>query len=715
MTIFYFMCFFALTFCLDSKIDNDKILKIKHENKSYDLIEFIEDNKKKLNSMHAQHKAVMVLGMSGTGKSTLINYLNDIPLVCIWKGNWVLDLLSKNVSIKNIATIGHNINSQTFIPAVYKNKDFIYIDNPGFKDTHGLATEVANGFFRQLITSNVKELKFLLLLAYSDLKQNRGQQFRESIKAFSRFIGAFDDNNVAKYLGKSIGIVVTKVDHESANDEGERITKTDEEMKYELRNDLNRTLNDELVNNKLSQNEGIIFDQIIKNFQIEIFSNPKKKGPVKTHQAEAINILIKNKLQYAEKKDLKLRVQISNEYRADLINYISDHYLKFGESFNNELDKVLSKWILKRKKNISDLNEMKNFYLKLNQFVSQSLNYVSFDDFVRNVMTELLSKEEIEELKKKSEVFSYFIELFSEEEKKIFPLKKTWMNQKNKLKLDYYINYLQYYLSEKFKDFLKLIEDNIFDGIDRYINKKISEAVSLNDINLIKEFLSLFQNSIDKQSDFGSFLKSVNENILNIHEKESLSNKEKTLKNFIDVLSNDKIMEFGLSSKRKWISDTLLIKLRNLDKELNNFDKENHSFENNVYTFKGYFANMTSILDRINNYDTKNLKRIDIFAINSVKFDQNYSINQDRYVNKSPDLIIISPRIIFSNRINIDMSSLHIPGYPDPEKPSAGNGKNGKPGLPGFNGGDMLFITKNVSVDFNFISNGGKGGPGQTG
>jgi len=75
------MCFFTLTFCLDSKIDSDKILKIKHENKSYDLIEFIEDTKKKLNSMHAQHKAVMVLGMSGTGKSTLINYLNDIPLV----------------------------------------------------------------------------------------------------------------------------------------------------------------------------------------------------------------------------------------------------------------------------------------------------------------------------------------------------------------------------------------------------------------------------------------------------------------------------------------------------------------------------------------------------------------------------------------------------------------------------------------------------------
>ena len=127
----------------------------------------------------------------------------------------------------------------------------------------------------------MKELKFLLLLTYSDLKQNRGQQFRESIRAFSRFIGAFYDNNVAKYLGKSIGIIVTKVDHESANDEGERITKTDDEMKYELRIDLNRTLNDELFNNKLSQNEVIIFNQIIKNFQIEIFSNPKKKGPVK--------------------------------------------------------------------------------------------------------------------------------------------------------------------------------------------------------------------------------------------------------------------------------------------------------------------------------------------------------------------------------------------------------------------------------------------------
>jgi ribosome biogenesis GTPase A len=47
-----------------------------------DLIEFIQENKIQQN-LNIKEQSIMVLGLTGTGKSTLINYLNNIPLVCV--------------------------------------------------------------------------------------------------------------------------------------------------------------------------------------------------------------------------------------------------------------------------------------------------------------------------------------------------------------------------------------------------------------------------------------------------------------------------------------------------------------------------------------------------------------------------------------------------------------------------------------------------------
>jgi ABC-type phosphate transport system ATPase subunit len=55
----------------------------------------------------------MVLGSSGTGKKTLISYLNNIPLVCTKeKGKWAIKLQYENLTlnggfgIENSAVIG---------------------------------------------------------------------------------------------------------------------------------------------------------------------------------------------------------------------------------------------------------------------------------------------------------------------------------------------------------------------------------------------------------------------------------------------------------------------------------------------------------------------------------------------------------------------------------------------------------------------------------
>ncbi len=73
----------------ESKEDKQKILKI----------QFVRIHQKlmleKSRICRIAKKAIMVLGLTGTGKTTLINYLNDVPLVGMKKDS------SWRVTLKN--------------------------------------------------------------------------------------------------------------------------------------------------------------------------------------------------------------------------------------------------------------------------------------------------------------------------------------------------------------------------------------------------------------------------------------------------------------------------------------------------------------------------------------------------------------------------------------------------------------------------------------
>ena len=61
---------------------NDLSVEIKQPDGStitQSLIEFINEGKQKMSNTGCQKKAIMVLGLTGVGKSTLVNYLNDVP------------------------------------------------------------------------------------------------------------------------------------------------------------------------------------------------------------------------------------------------------------------------------------------------------------------------------------------------------------------------------------------------------------------------------------------------------------------------------------------------------------------------------------------------------------------------------------------------------------------------------------------------------------
>ena len=276
------------------------------------------------------------------------------------------------------------------------------------------------------------------------------------------------------------------------------------------------------------------------------------------------------------------------------------------------------------------------------------------------------------------------------------------------------------HLFEKFKDF----EQSIQSGIESFVKNKITQAVDIKDIKQLENNLNLIQESIFKDGDFETFLKNIND-ILETNEKELLLSKKRELRDFIDVLSNEKKSIYSVN-KRKWVKDDFRYKLENINQQLKSFYQETSTLNNGVYSYRGYFANIKSILDTINNsVDIRNIKSVEIYAFIKVNFNQDFLLQKEKYHGQSPDLIIISPRVLVSSKKTVDLSYVHTPYYPDGIRKAhnffvgcSSNGGDGKPGLPGINGGNLLIITNektHVSNNLVFVSKGGIGGPGQDG
>lgn len=81
--------------------------------------------------MKDESSAVFVLGDTGSGKSTLINFLTGAPLT-IKKHEYVKEYYIENVNLESLP-IGHEAKSKTKMPAlVSDSKENTFIDTAGF-------------------------------------------------------------------------------------------------------------------------------------------------------------------------------------------------------------------------------------------------------------------------------------------------------------------------------------------------------------------------------------------------------------------------------------------------------------------------------------------------------------------------------------------------------------------------------------------------------
>ena len=313
----------------------------------------------------------------------------------------------------------------------------------------------------------------------------------------------------------------------------------------------------------------------------------------------------------------------------------------------------------------------------------------------------------------------FLIELLPQNIQKNFLFKRKWLKTEFTNKLRLLLEKLFEYLLEQMKMFKKYIASTVELCLTEYFTKSLLKANSIEDLNSIMNYLQNFLD-ISKVENFEFTYHQIYRECpvdkVRFAQMEEIVDSYK--KATVEKLTLDSTTEINL------IENSLNSKIFTIFDKINRYRIVNEPIWNDGgLTITGFFVKISEVMDTIvNSSYVSDLKTVRIYSMNSVIFDQDFKIPSNKYKSKHPDLFIFAPRIIVEKRFKVDLSSEHVPGYPnDIEKAKNGvgngaNGHSGENGLPGFNGGNFLLVANSVSGYYiDFVSKGGKGGPGQNG
>ena len=153
--------------------------------------------------------AVIVLGNTGAGKSTFVNYLLGCDMIQKTPKELGIKGLKKVVVVKSkseggrcdeIMPIGHSKTSKTFMPQIAtdpSNPLLAYCDCPGFLDNRGAEINIANAVNIKRALQTAKLVKVLILINYHSLLADRGRGLTDMLNLCTQLFGSTE--NLMRY------------------------------------------------------------------------------------------------------------------------------------------------------------------------------------------------------------------------------------------------------------------------------------------------------------------------------------------------------------------------------------------------------------------------------------------------------------------------------------------------------------------------------------
>jgi hypothetical protein len=152
--------------------------------------------------------ALIVMGNTGAGKSTFLNYLIgcklqlEDPAVLGIPGLEDIVVVSPDSGVQEVMPIGHTKQSQTFIPQIEVDRsdaNLAYCDCPGFLDNRGVKINIANAVNIRRTLQSAQSARMLILINYHTLRSDRVRGLRDMLLISRQLFG--DTECLSRYQG----------------------------------------------------------------------------------------------------------------------------------------------------------------------------------------------------------------------------------------------------------------------------------------------------------------------------------------------------------------------------------------------------------------------------------------------------------------------------------------------------------------------------------
>jgi hypothetical protein len=174
--------------------------------KSITLMQYCSELGQQNAAATTDKEAVTILGATGAGKSTSVNYWVGCDMVLrtpeeleeMGIEGEVEDVIVVHPDSERpgVASIGHGGGSHTFIPQIIQDPDRatrVYLDCPGFSDNRGAEINIANAMNIRHALRQAGGVKAVFLANYPDLIGTRGKGIRDLENMCQQLFGGTDN------------------------------------------------------------------------------------------------------------------------------------------------------------------------------------------------------------------------------------------------------------------------------------------------------------------------------------------------------------------------------------------------------------------------------------------------------------------------------------------------------------------------------------------
>ena len=143
---------------------------------------------------------VIFIGFTGSGKTSLISYLNRETLE--GKENDEGNVILENKTAGSKLKIGNSLRSETNLPSYSDTKEQVFVDLPGLLDNRETVQEFKNLYTINKIFKKSTKTKVVLVIEASSFQEARGNHVSELFRLVDFMFSNKD------LLSKSLSVVV---------------------------------------------------------------------------------------------------------------------------------------------------------------------------------------------------------------------------------------------------------------------------------------------------------------------------------------------------------------------------------------------------------------------------------------------------------------------------------------------------------------------------